>query len=213
MPTPVFLGFPCGSAGKNPPPAREAWVQSLGWEDALEKGKATQSSILAQRILWNSPWGHKESDRTERLSLSLSVFIDFEAPSLEEIQTGIGRKEKTSKVRAQFQLSSSLGMEIIAKDLLEEMGLELNLDSGQQIGGHIFGRSPRLLSGSLIFQEDSQNLAKLLHSWLLFPMTKGYRLTLTTSKSRSGGVQESSSGELPVVFSSGSHMNSTYFPQ
>ena len=42
-------------------------------------------------------------------------------------------------------------MEIIAKDLLEEMGLELNLNSGQQMGGHIFGRSPRLLSGSLIF--------------------------------------------------------------
>ena len=32
---------------KNPPAIRETWVQSLGWEDALEKGKATQSSILA----------------------------------------------------------------------------------------------------------------------------------------------------------------------
>ena len=30
---------------------RETWVQSLGWEDPLEKGKATQSSILASRIL------------------------------------------------------------------------------------------------------------------------------------------------------------------
>ena len=30
---------------------RETWVQSLGWEDRLEKGKATQSSILASRIL------------------------------------------------------------------------------------------------------------------------------------------------------------------
>ena len=32
---------------KNPPPMRETWVQSLGWEDPLEKGKATHSSILA----------------------------------------------------------------------------------------------------------------------------------------------------------------------
>ena len=35
---------------KNPPGMRETWVRSLGWEDALEKGKTTHSSILAQRI-------------------------------------------------------------------------------------------------------------------------------------------------------------------
>ena len=35
---------------KNPPAMRETWVQSLGWEDPLEKGKATHSSILAWRI-------------------------------------------------------------------------------------------------------------------------------------------------------------------
>ena len=31
---------------------RETWVRSLGWEDPLEKGKATHSSILAWRIPW-----------------------------------------------------------------------------------------------------------------------------------------------------------------
>ena len=36
---------------KNPPAMQETWVQSLGWEDPLEKGKATHSSILA----WNVP--------------------------------------------------------------------------------------------------------------------------------------------------------------
>ena len=35
---------------KNLPAMQETWVQSLGWEDHLEKGKATQSSILAWRI-------------------------------------------------------------------------------------------------------------------------------------------------------------------
>ena len=35
---------------KNPPAMQETWVQSLGWEDPLEKGKATHSSILAWRI-------------------------------------------------------------------------------------------------------------------------------------------------------------------
>ena len=58
---------------KNPPAMQETWVRSLGWEDPLEKGTATHSSILSCRIPW-SPWGHKESDRTEQLSLSPNVF-------------------------------------------------------------------------------------------------------------------------------------------
>ena len=89
LPTPVFLGFPCSSAGKesaynegdpgsipglgrsregigyphkyswaslvaqllkNLPAMWETWVQSLSWEDLLEKETATHSNILAQRI-------------------------------------------------------------------------------------------------------------------------------------------------------------------
>ena len=61
---------------KNPPAIRETWVGSLGWEDPLEKGKATHSSILAWRIPWTvQSMGPKESDMTERLSLSLSSFL------------------------------------------------------------------------------------------------------------------------------------------
>ena len=37
---------------KNLPATWETWVHSLGWEDPLEKGMATHSSILAQRIPW-----------------------------------------------------------------------------------------------------------------------------------------------------------------
>ena len=37
---------------KNLPAMQETWVWSLGWEDPLEKGKATHSSILAWRTLW-----------------------------------------------------------------------------------------------------------------------------------------------------------------
>ena len=37
---------------KNPPAMWETWVPSLGWEDPLEKGKATHSSILDWRIPW-----------------------------------------------------------------------------------------------------------------------------------------------------------------
>ena len=54
---------------KNPLAMWETWVRSLGLEDPLEKGTATQSSILAWRIPWTIPWSHKKSDTTERLSL------------------------------------------------------------------------------------------------------------------------------------------------
>ena len=37
---------------KNPPAIRETWVQSLGWEDPLEEGMDTHSSILAWKIQW-----------------------------------------------------------------------------------------------------------------------------------------------------------------
>ena len=37
---------------KNLTTRRETWLLSLGWEDPLEKGKATHSSVLAWRILW-----------------------------------------------------------------------------------------------------------------------------------------------------------------
>ena len=82
----------------------ETWVQSLGWEDLLEKGKATHSSILAWRpgfypwvgkipwrrerlptpVFWPgefhglySPKGRKESDITEQLSLFTFTIIIF----------------------------------------------------------------------------------------------------------------------------------------
>ena len=37
---------------KNPPAVRETWVRFLGWEDPLEKEKATHSGIVAWRIPW-----------------------------------------------------------------------------------------------------------------------------------------------------------------
>ena len=52
----------------------ETWVQSLGWEDSLEKEMATHSSTLALKILWTEElgagyysWGHKESGMNEWL--------------------------------------------------------------------------------------------------------------------------------------------------
>ena len=39
-------------AVKNLPSMLETWVRSLGWEDSLEKGKATHSNVLSWRIPW-----------------------------------------------------------------------------------------------------------------------------------------------------------------
>ena len=58
---------------KNLPATQETWVRSLGWEDPLEKGTATHSSILAWRILWTEEpgrlqyMGSQESDTAEQL--------------------------------------------------------------------------------------------------------------------------------------------------
>ena len=51
---------------RDPPEMQGTWVQSLGWEDPLEKEMATHSSILAWRILYIH--GVTELDTTERLS-------------------------------------------------------------------------------------------------------------------------------------------------
>ena len=46
---------------KNPPGMRETWIQSLGWEDSLEEGMATHSSILAWTIPWTEEPGGLQS--------------------------------------------------------------------------------------------------------------------------------------------------------
>ena len=42
---------------KNPPEMQETWVQSLGWEDSLEEGMETHSSIIAWRVPWTKEPG------------------------------------------------------------------------------------------------------------------------------------------------------------
>ena len=74
LPTPVFLGFPCGSAGK----ASTCNSGDLGSIPGLGRSPG-EGKGLPTPIFWPgefhglySPWGHKESDTTEQLSLSPS---------------------------------------------------------------------------------------------------------------------------------------------
>ena len=81
---------------KRLPAMRETQVQSLGEEDPLEKEMATHSSILAWKIPWTedpgglySPWGCKESDKTERLH-----FHFFFQPSVKTIHKPVSARNQ-----------------------------------------------------------------------------------------------------------------------
>ena len=63
----VYMGFLDGSDVKNLPAMRETQVQSLGWEDPLEKGMATHSSILAWRISWSEDPGRLQYIASQRI--------------------------------------------------------------------------------------------------------------------------------------------------
>ena len=73
------MGFPGGSNSKESAAMKETQVQSLCGEDLLKKETATHSSIFARRIhgqrsmVGYGPWGLKELDMTEILTLSLSL--------------------------------------------------------------------------------------------------------------------------------------------
>ena len=54
-------------AVKNLPVMQETWVQSLGWEDPLEKGMAIHSSILTWRIPWREKLGGLQSMGSQRV--------------------------------------------------------------------------------------------------------------------------------------------------
>ena len=85
----VRWASPIAQLVKYPPAMWETWVQSLGWEDHLEKGKATHSSVLDWRIQGlYSPWSRKESDTTERLSLHFTCAkkVKVKVKSLSPVQ-------------------------------------------------------------------------------------------------------------------------------
>ena len=61
------MGFPGGSDYKNLSAMQETRVRSLGWEDTLEKGMATHSSVLAWRIPWTEGPGGLQSMGLQRV--------------------------------------------------------------------------------------------------------------------------------------------------
>ena len=78
---------------KNPPATRETWVWSLGWEDPLAEGMATDSSILAWRIPWTgilagySPWGSQRIRPDWVTKHSISIFFQIDTPLFLKLRT------------------------------------------------------------------------------------------------------------------------------
>ena len=67
------MGFPGGSVVKKPvamQESQEMWVQSQGWEDHLEEGTATNSSILAWRNPWTEEPGRLKSMGSQELDVT-----------------------------------------------------------------------------------------------------------------------------------------------
>ena len=89
---------------KNLPAMWQTWVQSLGWEDPLEKGEATHSSILAWRIPW-SLHGIAESDTTELLSLHRGCNTDRSPQTVSCHRQKLTLAVRTLNIRTQAHLS------------------------------------------------------------------------------------------------------------
>ena len=58
---------------KNLPAMWETWIQSLGWEDPLEKGMATHSSIVAWRIPWTEEPDRLQTMESQRVRHDLAT--------------------------------------------------------------------------------------------------------------------------------------------
>ena len=60
---------------KSLPAMQETWVQSLGWEDPLEKEMATHSSILAWKIPWTEQPGGLRSTGSQRVGHNFTTLL------------------------------------------------------------------------------------------------------------------------------------------
>ena len=69
---------------KNTPTMWMTWIRSLGWEDPLEKGKATHSSILAERIPWSIKSIESQRVRHDWATFTFTLEICGQKPTMKE---------------------------------------------------------------------------------------------------------------------------------
>ena len=107
---------PVAQLVKNLPAMWDTWVRSLGWEDPLEKGKATHSSILAWRIPWTVHGVAKSWIRLSDFNFSLYTEGEEKTPKTNEVVMYSGFSQ-TSSVKGQIvnPLGPSLSVAITAR--------------------------------------------------------------------------------------------------
>ena len=71
---------------KNPPAMQKIWVQSLGWEDPLDKGMATYSSIVVWRLTWTKEPGRLQFMGLQRVRHDWVTNTTFLQPQLSCIE-------------------------------------------------------------------------------------------------------------------------------
>ena len=81
---------------KNPPATQETQIQSLGWEDPLEKGMATHSSILAWRIPWAEEPGRLQSMGVSK-ELDMNEVIEHSCMHASQLESSLTLEFLVSK--------------------------------------------------------------------------------------------------------------------
>ena len=165
LPTPASLGFPCGSAGKesacNAGPGFSPWVGKIPW-----RRERLPTSVFWSREfqgLYN-PWGCKESDMTEQLSLTSFHFIPIE-PSLQVRYRIFDNIPKSTHVAHSNQPSAqqcshtTTDLLSIAKDQFCLFQISYKWKNSQEIF------CIQLLLFSLVFGDSSMLLHELIVSF------------------------------------------------
>ena len=128
---------------KNLPPMQETWVRSLGWEDSLERGMATHSSILTWEIPWTKEPGRLPSRGLQRVGHNWMTFtshdlqlveymhaewwwyegtMDTKEPAEERIEAkGKGEKEIYIHLNAEFQRIARRDKKAFLRDQCKEI--------------------------------------------------------------------------------------------
>ena len=100
----THIGFPSGSVDKNLPDKQKLWVWSLGWEDALEKEKATYSSILAWEIPRTEEPGRIQSKESQGIRQNLTVKQQQQPINIMKYYSAIKKNETMPSAAAWIDL-------------------------------------------------------------------------------------------------------------
>ena len=125
---------PVAQAVKNLPAMQKTWVWALDWEDLLEMGMATHSSILAWRISWTEEPGRLQSMGSQRVrhNLATNTFLHWIGYTHEHVHIYFKHSHNLSSI--QIQLSKYPWSPSSVTDTIMEFGcIRSSLDELDQV--------------------------------------------------------------------------------